>query len=84
MEGKFEFDYEEGENQECDWLKLLKINNYVTIPDLEAEEVKNNFDNHTIFSRVKQFTENNLIFYFIGSKIFFINKSNLQKFFDKV
>ena len=78
------FEHIEGENTECDWLKFTKFSQYVTIPEQERNELVNNFDNQKNFSRIKKISKENLIFFFLGTKIFFLNKKNLPKFFKKV
>jgi hypothetical protein len=74
----------EGEvTQECDWLKFIKLNQYITIPEEERNLIINNHDTQKNYSRLKKISNENLIFFFIGTKIFFINKTNLPKFYKK-
>lgn len=82
MENNFE--HIEGENTECDWLKFTKFSQFTTIPEQERNELLNNFDNQRNFSRIKKISKENLILFFIGTKIFFLNKQNLSRFFKKV
>lgn len=79
-----EIEHIEGENLDCDWLKFIKFPQNITIPDAERKEIIDNYDTQKNYSRLKKISKENLIFFFIGTKIFFINKTNLPQFFKKV
>ncbi len=80
---EIEIDNIEGQSIECDWLKFIKLNQYITIPEEERNLVIEEHDTQKNYSRLKKILKGNLIFFFIGTKIFFINKKNLAKFYRK-
>ncbi len=83
MEGNV-INYTEGDTDECTWMQFSKIQDSVLIPEKEQSEVLKAFKNQTYHSRLLKLSKANLIFFYIGNKIFFLNKSNLSSIFKKV
>jgi hypothetical protein len=76
--------FAQGDIDDCTWLQFSKIQNSVLIPEKEQSEVLKNFQNQKHHHRLLKLNKANLIFFYIGNKIFFLNKSNLSHIFKKV
>jgi len=76
--------FAEGEIDECTWLQFSKIKNKVFIPETEQFEILKEYKNQKYHSRLCKLSKANLIFFYIGNKIFFLDKSNLSTIFKKV
>lgn len=83
MEGN-QIKFAEGEMDECTWLQFSKIKDSVLIPENEQKEVLKNFRSQKYHSRLLKLSKANLIFFYIGNKLFFLDKSNLSGLFKKV
>jgi len=74
----------EGDVDECDWLQFAKIKDCASIPENEQKEIINNYKSQKYYSRLCKINKANLIFFYIGNRIFFLNKSNISSIFKKV
>lgn len=77
-------EFEEGEIDECPWLQFSKIKESILIPEKEHNDIIKEFKNQKYYSRLCKLEKANLIFFYIGNKIFFLNQSNLSTFYKNV
>lgn len=83
MEGNT-INFAEGDIDECTWIQFSKIKESAFIPENEKNEILKNYNTQKYHSRLCKLNKANIIFFYLGNKLFFLDKSNLSKIFKKV